>query len=127
MNDNKLLFTSRLEDHHIFPREYLRKYDKDAEEKNIDCVVNRTLIPKITNIKIGDKKPSVYLNELLLSNSKLEQSLESHLIPSPKDVISGTYDDVYKLFLDDRAKKIFKILETEISFEKELISRLSEK
>ena len=38
----------------------------------INCVANRTLIPKITNIKIGKKAPHVYMKELAETNEHFD-------------------------------------------------------
>jgi hypothetical protein len=102
---------SSLEDHHIFPRDYLSKLleKKDADGLRMtDCVVNRTLIPKLQNIRISNKPPSVYLAELQEKNPKLSAALESHFIP--KELIAGTYDDVYEIFLEDRARKLSELI-----------------
>jgi hypothetical protein len=108
----KLSFNSRLEDHHIFPREYLRRQNLDLDEKATECVLNRTLIPKITNIKIGAKKPSDYLRELRDNgNPDLNKGLESHLVPI--DLLDGVYDEYYTIFLDDRAKAISELIKGE--------------
>lgn len=118
-NTNKLNFTdNKLEDHHIFPVNYAKKRfkdDQDALEK-IESVANKTLIPKISNIKISDKAPSVYLNELKRRNPQLELSLENHLIPL--EMLEQTYDDFYSVILDERASKIFQIIHSNI-FEKQ--------
>lgn len=115
-NTSRLSFNSRLEDHHIFPSGYLRQKYKDNDEvlEYVDCVANRTLIPKLTNIKIGKKPPSVYLNELKLKNSRLVESLTNHRIPDPADFLDGLYDDFYDDFLDERAESIFQLVKVHV-------------
>ncbi|MEJ0084492.1 MAG: DUF262 domain-containing protein [Pseudomonadota bacterium] len=115
---------SSLEDHHIFPRDYLLKVleKKDADSVRMtDCVVNRTLIPKLQNIRISNKPPSKYLAELQVKNPKLATALEAHFIP--KDLIGGTYDDIYEIFLEDRAKKISDLIVGVTRTERELLAR----
>jgi hypothetical protein len=102
--------SSMLEDHHIFPKDYLKKNPKLLEsafdgQVLADCVANRTLIPKLTNVKVGNKPPSAYLTDLEQNNPMISKVLGSHLIPT--DLLSGAYDDVYQIFLDDRASMIF--------------------
>ena len=46
-----------------------------------DCVLNRVLMPKDTNLRASDKKPHVYLEDLLRVNPQLRDSLRSHLVP----------------------------------------------
>jgi len=106
-----------LEDHHIYPKAYilskppLEGMKQSEAEQSVDCVVNRTLIPKILNIKIGKKAPSVYLSELQQkANPKLAACLTSHLIP--EEMISDeTWDILFKIFLEDRAQSIFDLIE----------------
>lgn len=109
--------TSNLEDHHIYPKAYiiskppLEGMKQSEAEQLMDCVVNRTLIPKILNIKIGKKAPSVYLSELEQKiNPRLATCLTSHLIPEEM-INEETWDTLFKLFLDERAKSIFSLIE----------------
>jgi hypothetical protein len=109
--------TGNLEDHHIFPKDYLAKHaiktaDDTLTPVLIDCVVNRTLIPKLTNIKVSNKPPSKYLGEIRGENGKLEHALDRHLIP--RELESGEYDDLYALFLDDRAKLFLAAIKTHV-------------
>lgn len=108
-NTTLINFSDKVDDHHIFPKEYLINDNPELEdEKIIDSVANKTLIPKITNIKIGKKSPSAYMAELKLANPKFESSLATHLIP--KELINGVYDKSFEPFLMIRAKEIFAII-----------------
>ena len=74
-NGNPVSTASNLEDH-IFPQDYLKKNWSNVREAlnseiAIDCVVNRTLIPKLTNIRVSNKSPSKYLGEIKAKNMKL--------------------------------------------------------
>lgn len=112
---DKMSWDSNLEDHHIFPKDYLKKRVEKMEidpSIGIDCVVNRTLIPKLTNIKASNKAPSVYLNKILEQNKNLGAALDKHLIPA--ELAEGAYDDLYDLFLEDRAKKILAAIEKHV-------------
>ena len=110
-NTSKINFNSDIDDHHIFPKDYLSKqYSEESEERDfVDCVVNRTLIPKITNIKIGSKQPSQYLNEILeKKNPNIEESLKSHVIDT--GILNGQYDDNFIFFLELRAEEIYSLI-----------------
>ena len=97
-NDAKLSLNSILEDHHIFPKNYLQNsLSSEAEKDLIDCVANRTLIPKIQNIKISDQTPSAYLAGIKIANPEIEKSLENHLIT--KELLNGEYDKEFNFFL----------------------------
>jgi hypothetical protein len=110
----RVSWTSSPEDHHIFPNDYLRKREKSGDTSInptlIDCVVNRTLIPKVLNIKVSNKKPSTYLSEVRVKNQKLEIVLDAHMIP--RELELGDYDDLYTVFLEDRAKRILRAITT---------------
>ena len=85
-NGTKLDFNAKLDDHHIFPKAYLNKVYKGEEdplqvERLMDSVINRALIPKLMNFRIGSNKPSIYLAELKESNANLEFALRSHFYP----------------------------------------------
>jgi hypothetical protein len=108
----KYYLIKKIDDHHIIPKAYLNDKFSEEELEYIDCVVNRTLIPKITNIKIGKKAPDVYMNELYKENDKFTESLKSHLIPV--DVMDGIYNEFFDEFIKDRSKIIFKELSENI-------------
>ena len=106
----KLTTSSRLEDHHVFPRGYVESnYADDSEEGGlVDSVPNRALIPKITNIKIGKKAPGKYLQLLKEENAELATCLENHALPA--ELIDGSWDTRFKEFLLLRAGKMFALL-----------------
>ena len=107
-NSSTLLFSSKLEEHHIFPKAYLRKIDHEYDDSLIDCVANKALVPKVTNIKIGEKAPSVYLAELQQSNPKLIDALKSHSIPA--ELVDGSLDLSFEQFVATRSSDLLKML-----------------
>lgn len=113
-NSSKLSFNSKLEDHHIFPKHYIKENygDDDNAISLTDCVANRTLLPKITNIRIGKKAPSEYLTDIKVKNKDIELSLKNHLIPI--ELMEGLYDDFYYDFIETRAKQIFELIDLNI-------------
>ena len=126
-NGNALTHSSNLEDHHIFPKDYLRKREvkvpNDFDSQIlIDCVLNRTLIAKLSNVRISNKKPSQYLQEIAKKNSNLNVALASHLIPV--ETIDGTYDDNYPGFLSVRAKQITEGLRRLLAERDQLIEEM---
>jgi hypothetical protein len=108
MNGDKLLFSSNPEEHHIFPKKYLKKLDSGLDDSLIDCVANKTLIPKITNIKIGAQAPSIYLKHLLGKNGELMQALRSHAVPT--DLINGSLDMSFEQFVADRSAEMLQMI-----------------
>lgn len=112
-NDAKLSLNSELEDHHIYPKNYLQNTLHSETEKDlIDCVANRTLVPKIQNIKISDQTPSEYLSAIRTKNPQIEKSLENHLIA--KELLNGEYDKEFIFFLELRANSIFGLVKKHI-------------
>jgi hypothetical protein len=115
-SDQKIDISMRLEDHHIYPRAYIASGpDLDMEqadaEQLVDCVANRTLIPKLTNIRIGKRAPGDYFTEILKEkNKKLGDCLVSHLIP-PAILSEPTWNSCFSVFLDERARAIFALIE----------------
>ena len=110
------LAISDLDDHHIFPSAYLASrpeldIDHDEAEQLVDSVVNRTLIPKLLNIKIGKRAPSNYLNEISgKSNSQLALCLSSHLVPEEL-MTDASRDNFFSSFLEERAQRIFGLIQ----------------
>lgn len=119
-NSSKILFSDKVDDHHIFPKKYLNEIlDEDLDRNLINSVANRTLIPKITNIKIGKKAPHVYMSEIMDNNPDFLDVLDNHLIP--KDTQTGLYENFYDTFIEDRAKLIFDKLKQLIISKQESI------
>lgn len=104
-----------LEDHHIYPRAFIASkpqmvgIDQNEAEQLVDCVVNRTLIPKILNIQIGKKAPVEYLAELQQKNPGLVTCLPSHLMPTDM-ITDSTWNTHFKLFLTERTERIFDLI-----------------
>ena len=73
----------QINDHHIFPQAYLRDLESPVEAKLRDSVLNRALIDKITNIRIGKRPPSDYLQEIAdeVGDVRLDSILKSHMLP----------------------------------------------
>ncbi|WP_160680935.1 DUF262 domain-containing protein [Clostridium sp. C8-1-8] len=119
-SNSKISFNEKVDDHHIFPKEYLQEnISEDDSIQYIDCVINRTLIPKITNIKIGKDAPDRYLGKLYACNDKLKESLKKHMIPV--EIMDGYYNEFFSVFIEDRAKNIFECIKTYIIDKKDTI------
>ena len=103
------------DDHHIFPRGYIAsdtKFDVGRDEAGalVDSVVNRTLIPKNLNIKIGKQSPQAYLSDLRRQNADLAVSLDGHLIP--RELLDDKSKSLaFGEFLEARARSIFGFIE----------------
>jgi hypothetical protein len=114
-NTNKLPFNEKIDDHHIFPKAYIKsKYkDDDSAQELVDSVANKTLIPKLLNITIGEKAPSIYLNEIKANdNPEIEKCLDNHLINT--EVLTGLFDEFFIDFIEERSKSIFELIKDRV-------------
>jgi len=100
-----MVLEKKIDDHHVFPRGYLADSGEDVTATLRDCVLNRTLIDKETNIRIGKKAPAVYLAEIEaeLGAERLDKVLESHLLPGGGD--SSLREGRFSDFLDERQQR----------------------
>lgn len=129
LENNNLTRANSKHYHHFFPRSYLKK--KGIYEL-ADSVVNICLIPADSNLRISNKRPKDYLNEIeeckneKICNKRLRETLRSHLICDFEDF--GINDDDYYKFLDERSQLIVEGLERLIGDSKTmLISKNVEK
>ena len=92
----------QIDDHHVFPRGYLAD-SSELRDLPVDSVLNRTLIDKQTNIRIGKKAPATYLKEMEVefTRDQLNELLASHLLPNWPQSALGSND--FAEFLEWRA------------------------
>ena len=100
---SEMLKTGEVDDHHIFPDSYLEKV-KNVEKARRDCVLNRTLIDRETNIKISDKAPSKYLTQMDEHGDGVLEILDPHFISG--EVATAMRGDDFDKFLAERSKLI---------------------
>jgi hypothetical protein len=96
----------KIEDHHVFPQAFLSQKFPKVTSTLRDCVLNRALIDKETNGRIGKRPPSDYLAEMEqeVKLKGLESILRSHLLPAIPS--SSFRQDRFQEFLNDRAELI---------------------
>lgn len=99
-----LMIEQNIDDHHIFPNAWLGRQDVPSRLR--DCVLNRTLIDRKTNIRISDRSPSDYLAEVsqCLGNDAFHRLLQSHVLPDKE--MSALLKDDFEGFLEWREKAI---------------------
>jgi hypothetical protein len=106
----------QMDDHHIFPQDFIRKDNRYAADQQaqsfVDCVANRTLIPKTTNIQASAKAPSIYLQRLKKDNPDLEACLNRQLINS--DLLDPQSDGRFEIFIRQRAEEIFALIKKNV-------------
>ena len=72
---------SRLEVHHIFPKDLL--YDRSYERPEVNALANFTFLTQETNLLVTNRNPEEYLDEFV---SKNPGAVESHWIPMDRNL-----------------------------------------
>lgn len=101
-----MISEEKIDDHHVFPQKYIAESLPSVKAALRDCILNRTLIDKKTNIRISKRAPSDYLDEIktAIGTVKLTRLLKSHLLPPQAD--SPLLEDEFDPFLVQRQKLI---------------------
>ena len=103
----KLMNEEGIDDHHVFPANYLEKEKGLKVARQRDCILNRTLIDRTTNQMINDRAPSRYMAEIRdTPGFPFEAVLGSHWLPAGVD--SPLWDDNYEKFLIYRQNRLWQ-------------------
>jgi len=101
-----LIDEKKIDDHHVFPRDYLRGIGRSSD---VDSVLNHVLIDRATNIRIGKNAPSKYLAEIRTTvGEELDAVLASHRLPPEPE--SPLAQDDYDAFLTWRLENFYELL-----------------
>ena len=100
--------TSKLDRHHVFPREFLKAHSTPEE---INHGLNGVLLTKASNLAFSKKDPALYLKRILedsqsLSENELRNRVESHLVPYDGLKSDGTPKSRYENFIKKRARLV---------------------
>lgn len=94
----KLMADQGIDDHHVFPANFLEAKKGISLSRHRDCVLNRTLIDRTTNQMISNRAPSDYLAEIRATPGfPFQAVLESHGLPTGD--ASPFWNDDYQAFL----------------------------
>src|ERR1019366_2099116 len=78
----KVMTQEGIDDHHVFPDDFLQKKKGVTSSKRRDCVLNRTLIDRTTNQIIGKRAPSEYIADIRNTDGfPFEAVFASHCLP----------------------------------------------
>lgn len=95
--DIMTFFDDRIDIHHIFPQAWCKK--NDIRPKVFNSIINKTPLSKHTNVAIGGRAPSVYLQRIeekyKISPNDLDDILRSHLI-EPEHLRNDDFEAFYK-------------------------------
>lgn len=107
INTGKLMDQEGIDDHHVFPDDYLAKVKGVALSRTRDCVLNRTLIDRTTNQMISNRAPSDYLAEIRkIAGFPFDAVMASHSLPTGET--SPLLTDDFEAFLDQRQEKLWQ-------------------
>ncbi len=102
-----LMTEQGIDDHHIFPNDFLQKKKDITLKRTRDCVLNRTLIDRTTNQMISNRAPSEYLKDISqTSGFPFEAVLTSHCLPTGDT--SPLWRDDYDTFLALRQERLWQ-------------------
>lgn len=103
----KLMLDEGIDDHHIFPADFLEKKKGIKVARIRDCVLNRTLIDRTTNQMISNRAPSDYLAEIRNTRGfPFGPVLASHGLPA--DDQSPLLQDDFEAFLTLRQERLWQ-------------------
>lgn len=103
----KLMTDQGIDDHHVFPDDFLEKKKGIAIARARDCILNRTLIDRTTNQMISNRAPSHYLADIRKTPGfPFDAVLASHCLPTGDD--SPLWTDDYDAFLDWRQNRLWE-------------------
>ena len=97
--------------HHFFPKAYLKE-KPEVDKFNINHIVNITIVDGRSNLKIGAKAPSEYIQKYSKKNESISDCLKTHLIGDFDKF--GILNDDYNKFFNERAILISKEIEKRV-------------
>jgi hypothetical protein len=102
----ELIEAQRIDDHHVFPRAHLAEVGLGG---GTDSVLNHCLIDRSTNLSIGKRAPSVYLEEIReIRGAELDRVLASQMLPTGAD--SPLAADDFEGFRAWRSERLYDAL-----------------
>ena len=106
MITGKLMDQEGIDDHHVFPDDYLEKVKGITVSRTRDCVLNRTLIDRTTNQMISNRAPSAYLSDIRNTDGfPFDEVIGSHSLPVGYE--SPLFSDDFDTFLDWRQERLW--------------------
>jgi hypothetical protein len=103
----KLMREEGIDDHHVFPDDFLQRHKGVTLARARDCVLNRTLIDRTTNQMISNRAPSDYMAEIRNTPGfPFDAVLSSHCLPTGKTSLLWTDD--YGAFLAWRQDRLWQ-------------------
>jgi hypothetical protein len=96
-----------IDDHHVFPANFLEVKKGVAISRHRDCILNRTLIDRTTNQMISNRAPSDYLAEIRdTPNFPFDAVLASHCLPTGDN--APYWADDFASFINWRQERLWQ-------------------
>ena len=98
--------TRRLDRHHVFPRDILKK--EGIDHTRIQHGLNGVLLDRFTNRKLAKSDPCDYFRDILTTvpEGELQDRVESHLVPYDVIWTNGTVGKRYRQYIKARAERV---------------------
>lgn len=103
----KLMNEEGIDDHHVFPANFLEAKKGITIARHRDCILNRTLIDRTTNQMISNRAPSDYMKDIKKTpNFPFDAVLSSHCLPAGDD--APYWSDDFVTFINWRQDRIWQ-------------------
>ena len=104
---SNLIAEQGIDDHHIFPDDFLLKKKGVTLARSRECVLNRTLIDRTTNQMISNRAPSDYMAQIRNTPGfPFDIVLASHCLPTGDS--SPLWSNDYDAFLAWRQDRLWQ-------------------
>jgi hypothetical protein len=104
---SKLMMEEGIDDHHVFPSNFLETKKGIKPTRQRDCIINRALIDRTTNHLISDRAPSDYFAEIRATPGfPFDAVLASQCLPTGAQ--SPFWTDDYDAFLNWRQERLWE-------------------
>lgn len=96
-----------IDDHHVFPANFLEAKKGITFARHRDCILNRTLIDRTTNQMISNRAPSDYMKEIKgTPGFPFDAVLASHCLPTGAD--APFWSDDFATFINWRQERVWQ-------------------
>lgn len=103
----QLMNEEGIDDHHVFPSNFLEVKKGITIARHRDCILNRTLIDRTTNQMISNRAPSDYMKDIKdTPGFPFEAVLTSHCLPIGDD--APYWSDDFTKFISWRQERLWQ-------------------
>src|SRR4030095_15310765 len=103
-------FDLAIDIHHIFPRAYCQRKDKNYPRAKWNSVINKAPLSSRTNRTIGGRAPSEYIAALEGGTHRIPPTRVDEILESHKITPLLLRNDQFELFIRDRACRLLDLI-----------------